>query len=297
MIPSRRSRHRTAPGSPRGIGLPGLAAMFLILQGCASPELPVEEGADGAEERMGLAERLAASTLVELTHPFEEETLVWPTSIPFTFEVTSEGMTEDGYFYASRDLEGPEHGGTHLDAPIHFAEGRWTTDEIPLERLVGPGVVVDVSAEASADPDYQIQVADLTAWEDEHGPIPDGAMLLVFTDRGRHWGDAEAYMGTARRGEEAVAELSFPGLHPETARWLVENRRISAVGIDTPSIDHGPSTLYEAHRTLLEENIFAFENVANLDRLPPSGSTIIALPMKLAGGTGGPVRIMGVVEP
>ena len=261
----------------------------------ASPRAPAERGP--AADAGTLADRLAASTLVELTHPFDDETLVWPTSIPFSFDVTFEGHTEAGYYYASRDFAGPEHGGTHLDAPIHFAEGGWTTDEIPLERLVGSGVVVDVSAETSADPDYQVRVEDLTSWEAVHGRIPHGAILFLFTDRSRHWPDAQAYMGTARRGEEAVAELSFPGLHPDAARWLVENREISAVGIDTPSIDHGPSTLFEAHRVLFAENIFAFENVANLERLPPSGSTIIALPMKLAGGTGGPLRIIAVIEP
>jgi kynurenine formamidase len=305
-----RSPSRVPGGVPGPI--PALARVLVpVLLGfalgacqAADTPMPDREASPGApDERRSatdlgtLADRLAVSTLVDLTHPFDDETLVWPTSIPFSFEVTFEGYTEADYYYASRDFAGPEHGGTHLDAPIHFAEGRWTTDEIPLERLVGPGVRVDVSAETSADPNYQVQVEDLTSWEAIHGRIPDGAILLLFTDRSRHWPDAEAYMGTEQRGEEAVAELSFPGLHPATARWLVENREISAVGIDTPSIDHGPSTLFEAHRVLFAENIFAFENVANLERLPPSGSTIIALPMKLAGGTGGPLRIIAVVEP
>jgi kynurenine formamidase len=286
------------PGAPRVLRRLVPLALFalapgvqVILAGCAP------EGAPGDAVGGTLAERLSAATLVELTHPFGEETLVWPTSVPFTFPVTFEGYTEDGYYYASRDFAGSEHGGTHLDAPIHFAEGRWTTDRIPLERLVGPGAVVDVSGAAAADPDYRVTVEDLTAWEDAHGRIPEGAILLLFTDRSRLWPDARAYMGTARRGEAAVAELSFPGLHPAAAEWLVRNRRISAVGIDTPSIDHGPSTLFESHRILFEENVFAFENVANLDRLPPTGAAIIALPMKLAGGTGGPLRIIAALEP
>ncbi len=268
--------------------IPVLATLAVLLTACSpapSPPAPT------------LGELLASATLVDLTHPLDEETLVWPTSIPFSFETTFEGHTDGGYFYLSRNLSGPEHGGTHLDAPVHFAEGRWSTEEIPLERLMGPGVVVDVSGQAAEDPDYQVRVANLEEWERLHGPIPEGAILLLRTDRSRHWGEAEPYMGTARRGEEGVAELSFPGLHPDAARWLVDNRSISAVGIDTPSIDHGPSSDFMSHRILFEENIVAFENVAHLDRLPPAGSTIVALPMKLVGGSGGPLRIIGIVGP
>jgi kynurenine formamidase len=276
---------------------PRLATVVLALAMTACMEPP-----DGLEEwdpwgtPETVAERVSDARLVDLTHPLSDETLVWPTSDPFRFDVLFHGHTDDGYYYSARNFSGPEHGGTHLDAPIHFAEGRWTTDQIPLERLMGPAAVVDVSAQAEADPDYQVTVADLEAWEEAHGPIPDGAFLLLFTDRSRFWGDAEAYMGTAGTGEAAAAELSFPGLHPDAARWLVENRDISAVGLDTPSIDHGPSTLFESHRILFKENIFALENVANLAQLPATGAVIIALPMLMEGGTGGPIRIVAVVE-
>lgn len=281
------------PGPLRLVSGP-LLVLALGASACAGPD---PEG-DGTlrGDAASLAEALADARLVELTHPLNDETLVWPTSDPFHFEVLFHDFTEDGYYYSSRNLSGPEHGGTHLDAPIHFAEGRWTTDEIPLERLMGPAAVVDVSAQAAADPDYQVTSADLQAWEEAHGPIPPGAFLMLFTDRARYWGDPVAYMGTARRGDAGVAELSFPGLHPEAARWLVENREISAVGIDTPSIDHGPSTLFESHRILFKENVFALENVANLHQLPPTGAVILALPMLLEGGTGGPIRIVGVVR-
>jgi kynurenine formamidase len=274
----------------RTVAVPIVLAVTL-LSGCGADEPPPVE-----QEERTLADRLAAARLVDLTHPLNDETLVWPTSIPFTFETTAEGRTEDGYFYASRNFAGPEHGATHLDAPVHFAEGRWTTDQVPLERLMGPAAVIDVSAQADADPNYQVKVDDFLAWEAEHGALPDNAIVLLFTNRSRHWPDAEAYMGTARQGEEGVAELSFPGLHPEAARWLVEERSVSIVGLDTPSIDHGPSTLFEAHRVLFDANIPALENVANLERLPPRGATVIALPMLLEGGTGGPVRIVGIVE-
>jgi len=267
---------------------PLVALMWLpllgSLVGCDDPD-PVS-----------LAERLAGARVVDLTHPLTQETLVWPTSDPFQFDTLFHGLTDAGYYYSARNFSGPEHGGTHLDAPIHFAEGRWSTDQIPVERLLGPAAVVDVSAQADADPDYEVGVGDLEEWEEAHGPIPDGAFLLLSTNRSRHWGDAQAYMGTARQDEGAVEELEFPGLAPEAARWLVENRNISAVGIDTPSIDHGPSTLFESHRILFEENVFALENVARLEELPATGAVIIALPMLMEDGTGGPIRILAIWE-
>ncbi|MEX2529600.1 MAG: cyclase family protein [Gemmatimonadota bacterium] len=268
-----------------------VAAMLLLVTSCVP-----EEAADRAATERPLAERLAQARLVELTHSLNDETIVWPTSGPFEFEILSHGWTDGGYYYSARNFAGPEHGGTHLDAPIHFAEGRWTTDEIPLSRLLGPATVVDVSERAAADPNYQVTAEDLQAWEGVHGPIPDGAFLLLFTDRSRYWNDAEAYMGTAQRGEAGVTELEFPGLHPDAAQWLVDNRSISAVGLDTPSIDHGPSTEFLSHRILFEENIFAVENVTNLEELPAIGGVIIALPIFLEEGTGGPIRIVALVE-
>jgi kynurenine formamidase len=232
---------------------------------------------------------------IDLSYTYDETAIFWPTAQPFELEVVAAGMTEGGYYYASNNFCTAEHGGTHLDAPIHFYEGRHTSDQIPLERLVGPTVVLDVSGAAAADRDYQVGVADLEGWEAEHGRIPDGAILLLHTGWGARWPDKDTYLGTSATGPEAVPELHFPGLHPDAARWLVENRRIDALGIDTPSIDYGQSTLFESHRILYAENIPAFENVASLERLPATGAYVIALPMKIGGGSGGPLRIAGVI--
>lgn len=237
----------------------------------------------------------AGAEWIDMSYSYNEGTIFWPTAQPFELEVVSAGVTDSGYYYAANNFCMAEHGGTHLDAPIHFSEGSHTTEQIPIRRLVGPAAVVDLSAAAEVDPDYRVSLSDLEAWEAEHGRIPDGAILLVRTGWGAHWPDAEDYLGTARRGPEAVPELHFPGLHPAAARWLVENRRIDALGIDTPSIDYGQSTLFEVHQILFAENIPAFENVAALDRLPPTGAYVIALPMKIAGGSGGPLRIVGVI--
>ncbi|MDZ7266516.1 MAG: cyclase family protein [candidate division KSB1 bacterium] len=237
---------------------------------------------------------LPAGHLIDLTHPFSAETIYWPTAKSFTLEKVAEGMTAAGYYYAANNFSAAEHGGTHLDSPIHFAEGKHTTDEIPLERLVGPAVVVDVSTAAAADRDYQIQIADFEAWEKQHGRLPAQAIVLLRTGYGKYWPDREKYLGTAETGPQAVAGLHFPGLHPQAAAWLVQ-RGVKAVGIDTPSIDYGQSTLFESHQTLFRENIPAFENVAQLEQLPAVGATVIALPMKIKGGSGGPLRIIAIV--
>ena len=236
-----------------------------------------------------------AGRLVDLSHAYDEQTVFWPTADGFRLEKVAEGVTPQGYYYAANNFSTAEHGGTHLDAPVHFAEGRDTADLVPLERLMGAGVLVDVSEECARDADYQVSVEDFAAWEREHGRLPEGSILLLRTGFGRRWPDRRAYMGTDERGPDAVAKLHFPGLHPDAARWLARERSVKAVGLDTPSIDHGQSRLFESHRALFERNIPAFENLANLEQLPPTGFHLVALPMKIKGGSGGPLRAVAIV--
>ncbi len=237
----------------------------------------------------------SAARLVDLTHAFDAETVYWPTADGFALSMDAKGWQEAGYYYEANSFTAAEHGGTHLDAPIHFAEGAWTTEAIPLERLMGQAVVVDISDKAMADRDYQVTVDDILAWEAEHGVLPEGVKLLFRTGYGEFWPDRERYMGTSERGLEAVAKLHFPGISADAARWLVEKRTVHAVGLDTPSIDYGQSASFETHTVFFAANIPAFENVANLDKLPVSGFTVIALPMKIRGGSGGPLRIIAVI--
>lgn len=239
--------------------------------------------------------QLPGGEVVDLTYDFSEETIYWPTASPFQLKKVADGVTAKGYYYAANNYCAAEHGGTHIDAPVHFAAGRRSVDQIPLEQLIGQGVVVDVSSAAAKDADYQAGVTDLTGWERRHGRIPDRSILLLRTGWSRFWPDKKKYLGTEEVGDQAVPKLHFPGLHPEAARWLVQNRRVSAVGLDTASIDYGASTLFESHRVLYQKNIPAFENVANLQQLPIKGSTIIALPMKIKGGSGAPLRIIAVL--
>ena len=229
---------------------------------------------------------------VDLTHKLAEDSPFWPTAEGFKHEVASYGQTPGGWFYSSYNLQLSEHGGTHLDAPIHFAAGKQTTDQIPLDRLIGPAAVIDVSQQSAANRDYRFTVADLEQWERANGRLPDGAILLFHTGFSKYWPDRKSYMGTDERGPEAVAELHFPGLSEELARFLVEQRKVAAVGLDTPSLDYGQSKDFIAHRILLGANIPGFENVADLHLLPPKGATVVALPVKIKDGSGGPLRIV-----
>ena len=236
----------------------------------------------------------SAGRWIDLTHSFAESTIYWPTDTAgFQLEELAFGQTEGGWFYASYQLASAEHGGTHLDAPVHFADGGLTNDEIPLSGLIGPAAVVDVSEKV--DPDYLVSIEDLTTWEAVNGDIQDGAILLIRTGWSDRWDDRTAYLGTNMTGEEAVAQLHFPGISEELAQWLVDERGIVALGIDTPSIDYGQSSDFRAHVILYRENISGFENITNLDFLPATGSFVVALPMKIEGGSGGPLRIVAFV--
>lgn len=234
--------------------------------------------------------------IVDLTHPFNEQTIYWPTENGFRLEKGPAGITERGYFYSANRFAAAEHGGTHIDSPIHFFDKRDTVDRIPLERLIHDGVVVNVTKSCSENRDYQIQVGDLRAWEEKHQRTLADSIVLLMTGWSQRWPDRKNYLGTDRTGKDAVAELHFPGLHPDAARWLVEQRAILAVGIDTASIDFGQSTQFESHVMLCKNNVPAFENVARLNELPADGFTVIALPMKIEGGSGAPLRIVAVVQ-
>ena len=235
---------------------------------------------------------LDETKLVDLTWSFDEHTLYWPTARAFALERVAWGVNQSGWWYASNDYGASEHGGTHLDAPIHFAEGQSATADLPLERLVGPGRVIDIRPACGRDRDYRLAPADIEEHERRYGNIPAGAVVLVHTGWGRYWPDAEAYLGSGVRG--VADDLHFPGIGPEAARVLVE-RGVDLVGIDTASLDYGQSTDFEAHRILNGADVPGLENVAHLELVPPTGATIVALPMKIAGGTGGPCRIMAIL--
>lgn len=234
--------------------------------------------------------------IINLTYSFDENTIFWPTAEGFKLKEGFHGVTEKGYYYSSNEFSTSEHGGTHLDAPIHFYEGKYSSDEIPLEKLIGSAIVIDVSSKCESDRDYLIGIKDFEEWEKENGKIPENTIVLLKSGFGKYWSDRIKYMGTDERGDEAVAKLHFPGLSEEGATWLVNERKIKAVGIDTPSIDYGQSKYFKSHVVLCGANTPIFENVANLDQLPANGFKVIALPIKIKGGSGGPARIVAIIE-
>ena len=249
-----------------------------------------------SEKDESIAEELADGKWIDLTYDFSDKTLYWPTASGFRLDTAFNGVTPGGFYYEAYNYCAAEHGGTHLDAPVHFAKGKWTADEIPLEKLTGEAVVINVSGKALKDPDYLITVADIESWEKINGKLKDDIILFFRTGYGSFYPDAKKYLGTDERGADAVAKLHFPAIHPDAAQWLVSSRKIKAVGLDVASVDYGQSTDFRTHQILYEQNIPGFENVANLDKLPEQGAFVIALPMKIKGGSGGPLRIVAIVS-
>jgi kynurenine formamidase len=237
---------------------------------------------------------LASTRVVDLTHPFDKDTIYWPGwGSGFELKPLHKGLTSAGFYFAAYSFCAPEHGGTHLDAPAHFAEGFWTTAEIPVERFIGPAVVIDVKDKTKEDRDYALNVEDVTPWENEHGKIPAGAIVLLRTGWSSRWPDRLAYLGDETPG--SAAKLHFPSYGPEAAALLIRDRHVSIIGVDTASLDPGTTHDFPVHRLAATSNVAGLENLANLEELPPSGATVIALPMKIAGGSGAPTRVMALV--
>lgn len=260
---------------------PLLAVALFSFAACATVRRPLD---------------LATASVVDLTHPFDSNTLYWPSS-PSSFElkVLSRGPTPGGYFYSANTFSAPEHGGTHLDAPIHFAERGVTVDRIPVRQLIAPAVVIDVTSRTAADADYRLSAEDIRAWESINGTVPTGAIVLLRTGWGRRYGDRKAYFGDDTPG--ATDKLHFPSYGADAVRVLVDDRRVGALGVDTPSIDYGQSRDFIVHQIAAAAGVPGLENVANLEAVPLRGAWVIALPMKIGGGSGGPLRIVAMLPP
>ena len=237
---------------------------------------------------------LRNAELIDLTWPFDGKTLYWPTS-PSSFELKqlAYGPTPGGWFYSANLYSAPEHGGTHLDAPVHVAQGALSVDQIPVRQLIAPAAVIDVAAKAAADSDYRLTVADVADWETRNGTIQQGTIVLLRTGWGARYPDRKKYFGDDTPG--ATDKLHFPSYSEDSARYLVSNRRVAAIGVDTASIDYGQSKDFIVHQIANGANVPGLENIANLDRLPEKGAWVVALPMKIGGGSGAPVRIVAFV--
>lgn len=229
--------------------------------------------------------------MVDLTHGFDASTVYWPTAATgFSMDTIAYGETPGGWFYSAYSVAMPEHGGTHIDAPAHFHRYGLSVDEIPLEQLMGPAIVIDVSAQAAGNPDYRLSTADVQAFEEAHGEIPEGAIVLLRTGWSARWPDAQRYLG----GDDPSG-LHFPSYGEDAARLLIEGRDVAALGADVASIDLGAATEFPVHRLAAAAQVPGLENLTNLDSVPATGAIAIALPMKIVGGSGGPVRVVALV--
>ena len=297
---------KSPPGNPTRRGSPRprvLIGALMLGAGCAGEAPRDSAGAGTATATVGvhaggleLVDLIdpANVRLVDLSHAFDETTVYWPTSpTRFELDTLSYGDTPAGWFYSAFAFATPEHGGTHLDAPIHFARGGQPVDEVPLERLVGPAYVIDASQASAADPDYLLTAGDVIAFEAEHGRIPEGSIVIMRTGWDARWPDAAAYLGDDTPGD--ASNLHFPSFGEDAARLLVEQRGVAALGADVASIDHGQSADFPVHRLAMARDVPGLENLANLGDLPPVGAVLVALPMKIRGGSGGPLRAIAIV--
>ena len=269
----------------------------IVTAGVAWPKAQEPEGKQEPkqeqkqEPRQG-QEREGTRKFLDMTYPFDENAIYWPTAKPFRLTRVARGKSEGGWWYASNEFEASEHGGTHVDAPIHFAENGRTIDQIPLEEWMGPAVKIDVTAQCARNRDYVLSVKDIEAWEKRFGRIPVDAWVIMYTGIGTaHYPDRKNVLGTEKTGQEAIAELSFPGFSAEAVTFLVKERDIRGIAIDTPSIDPGNSKDFKAHQILMAADKLALENIANVDKLPEVGATLFIVPMLIKGGTGAPARV------
>jgi kynurenine formamidase len=227
--------------------------------------------------------------IFDLSYPLNSKSAFWPGDkySPFKLE-TIATIEQDGVL--SKAFSSPEHLGTHIDAPNHFAKNQISVDQIKPEALFGPGVVIDVAARASDNADFLLTAEHVKAWETKHGQIPDGAIVLLNTGWHRHWGNAARYQNKDPRGQ-----MHFPGFGADAAKLLVEERRVRGIGIDTMSMDYGLSRDFAVHKIVNGAGRYGLENVANLDKLPMRGFHLFIAPMKIETGTGGPTRIFAFI--
>jgi len=234
--------------------------------------------------------------VLDMTYRFGDDSIYWPTGKSFKSEKVFWGINDAGWWYASNDYGANEHGGTHADAPVHFSKSGRTIDQIPLDEWIGPSVKIDVTKQCEKNRDYRLTVDDIKDFEKKYGPIPGGAWVVMYTGIGtKYYPDKQQVLGTDKTGKEAVNFLSFPGFSVESAEFLVNERKIRGIALDTPSIDYGKSKDFPVHRVICEADRLAVENIANLDKLPSRGAYLYVIPIPIKNGTGAPARVFAIL--
>jgi kynurenine formamidase len=221
-------------------------------------------------------------------HPSSSSSTAFHAVVDLTHSLQAPALAHEP---AEKSASSPELLGTRIDAPARFERGLWTVDQIPAERLLAPLVVLDVSANIENHPDYQISVEDIARWEQAHSQIPPGSVVIARTGWDSRWNSVKDY-----RNADPKGVMHFPGYSQDAAKFLVEGRNALGVGIDTLSVDHGPSKDFPVRQYTLSHSVYQLENVANLDRAPSTGGMVVVAPAKLENGTSGPVRILALVQ-
>jgi kynurenine formamidase len=218
--------------------------------------------------------------IVDLTHP-SLETNAGHDSLKRTAPSTR----------AKSSIRSSQESATQIEAPARVSKTLWSVDQIPPERLIGPLVVLDVRSQSERDPDYQISVNDIANWEHTNGEIPPGAMVMARTAWDSRWSSVQKY-----RNPDAQGVLHFPGYGEDAAKFLIEGRNAFGLGIDTLSVDNGPSKNLAVHQYMLAHSVYPMENVANLAKVPAAGAVAVIAPTKLEGGASSPARILALVR-
>jgi kynurenine formamidase len=224
--------------------------------------------------------------IVDLSYAINDRLPRWPGDDHVFKARTNSTVAKNGYF--TRRFSMLEHYGTHLDAPAHFPPGKQTVDRIPPDKLLGPAVVIDVRKEARKNADYRLSLERVKQWERQHGRIPRGGIVLLRTGWAARWPDERRYRNMDKRGV-----MHFPGFSVEAVK-LFTKRKVSGLGIDTLNVDYGASRDFAVHTLSHGAGLYHLENLAELSALPESGALLIVAPIKLEGGSGGPVRVFAI---
>jgi kynurenine formamidase len=237
-----------------------------------------------------MSDLLTFHSVIDLTHTLNDRSPNWEGTEESPFRAVELGNLErDGYY--SRGFTTQEHYGTHLDAPAHFAASAWTVDQIPADRLVRPLVVIGVRSQVKSNPDCEVAVHDIAAWEEAHGTIPTASVVFAYTGWDERWVSQQEYRNV---GSDGLTH--YPGFSLEAATFLVESRHIVGLGIDTMSVEKGTTDTYPVHQFTSQRNIYHVENLANLGLVPPAGATVVVAPIKLEDGSGGPARVIALLK-
>jgi kynurenine formamidase len=239
-----------------------------------------------AQHRPDAAQPSGFTGVVDLTHPLSSQELASGTRSSSPVRNATLVVKD-----AVHRLPASTRSNTAIDAPAHLLRGMWTVDQIPPERLIAPLSVLDVSQQVRRNPDYEVSVEDIAQWEQMHGEIPAGAVVVARTGWGTRWNSPRDYRNLDKKGV-----MHFPGYSQDAARFLVEARLVLALGIDTLSVDPGSSRTLSVHQYTLAHSVYHLENVANLERVPDAGAVVVVAPMKLEGQVDGPVRILALTR-